>query len=266
MEIVTRQEAKSFGLIRYFTGEPCKYGHISERNTCNGICLVCANEKQKVRWRATYKPKPKKRSKLREPREMAKASGQKTFIAPNPCPKNHAPIRFVTTSVCVECYKHDLKKQREARQAEARQRIIEIEKEYKKKVIQRKDAKSIGKRTYFTGRPCKRGHISENITVSGHCVTCFELYYKDNRCDFVARAKLRKKYISDACPDWADKNSIALKYKERDMMSQITGLPYHVDHKIPLQGESICGLHVAANLRVILARDNLSKSNKWETV
>ncbi|KKK96676.1 hypothetical protein LCGC14_2660360, partial [marine sediment metagenome] len=27
---ITRDEAKALGLKRYFTGKPCKYGHISE--------------------------------------------------------------------------------------------------------------------------------------------------------------------------------------------------------------------------------------------
>jgi hypothetical protein len=30
-EIISRAEAKARGLTRYFTGKPCKYGHIAER-------------------------------------------------------------------------------------------------------------------------------------------------------------------------------------------------------------------------------------------
>ena len=41
--IVTRAEAKAKGLKRYFMGpdRPCKYGHISQRTTVDGGCILC---------------------------------------------------------------------------------------------------------------------------------------------------------------------------------------------------------------------------------
>lgn len=41
---VTRAEAKAKGLKRYFMGpdKPCKRGHISERTTVDGGCILCA--------------------------------------------------------------------------------------------------------------------------------------------------------------------------------------------------------------------------------
>lgn len=42
VKIVTRMEAAKAGLNRYFTGKPCRYGHLSERYVLNGTCVECA--------------------------------------------------------------------------------------------------------------------------------------------------------------------------------------------------------------------------------
>jgi hypothetical protein len=44
MEIIDRKEAKKAGLKKYFTGEPCKNGHITERYTSGGTCLGCCED------------------------------------------------------------------------------------------------------------------------------------------------------------------------------------------------------------------------------
>jgi hypothetical protein len=38
-------------------------------------------------------------------------------------------------------------------------------------IISRADAKAAGLRKYFTGKPCKRGHVAEHY-VTGPCVVC----------------------------------------------------------------------------------------------
>jgi hypothetical protein len=43
MKIVTRSDAKMLGLNKYFTGIPCKNGHISERYTQTSVCQQCVN-------------------------------------------------------------------------------------------------------------------------------------------------------------------------------------------------------------------------------
>jgi hypothetical protein len=49
MNLVTRKSAKAQGLKRYFTGRPCKNGHVDERFTSVSTCLSCADmyERQK---------------------------------------------------------------------------------------------------------------------------------------------------------------------------------------------------------------------------
>jgi hypothetical protein len=41
--IIGRREAKERGLTSYFTGKPCKRGHIAKRQL-NGTCVMCAPE------------------------------------------------------------------------------------------------------------------------------------------------------------------------------------------------------------------------------
>jgi uncharacterized Zn finger protein (UPF0148 family) len=41
--IISRAEAKAHRLMHYFTGKPCKRGHIAKRQL-NGTCVMCAPE------------------------------------------------------------------------------------------------------------------------------------------------------------------------------------------------------------------------------
>ena len=43
--IISYSQAKSQGLKRYFTGKPCRRGHVVERYAAGGHCLACAQER-----------------------------------------------------------------------------------------------------------------------------------------------------------------------------------------------------------------------------
>ncbi len=43
MEIITRKEAKERGLKKYFTGVPCKRGHVCERYVSGHGCIECVD-------------------------------------------------------------------------------------------------------------------------------------------------------------------------------------------------------------------------------
>ena len=55
-EVITRSEARNRGLVRFYTGEPCKRsGHVSERFTCDGKCIACSANRVRAS-RAGTKP------------------------------------------------------------------------------------------------------------------------------------------------------------------------------------------------------------------
>jgi len=67
------------------------------------------------------------------------------------------------------------------------------------------------------------------------------------------RNKIRK-----ATPEWADMDKMNAVYMEARNMDG----DYHVDHIVPLQGKTVCGLHCQDNLQILEARENRLKSNK----
>lgn len=90
-------------------------------------------------------------------------------------------------------------------------------------------------------------------------------YKKANRAKLNALDSKRRATKLKATPKWlteVDYQVIEEFYKTSQKLKLETGQDYHVDHIIPLQGKDVCGLHVPWNLQVILASENLYKSNK----
>ena len=82
-------------------------------------------------------------------------------------------------------------------------------------------------------------------------------YYSSHKKEAFARSALRRARKIQRTPSWAD----AEKMKEI-YINCPEG--YHVDHKNPLQGKLVSGLHVENNLQYLTAEENLSKGNKYE--
>ena len=183
----------------------------------------------------------------------------------------------------------------------------------------RAEAKRCGASHYFTGAPCKHGHVALR-KVSGKCVQCvkeeavalapsrksyFDAYnrsekgrelkkdYYERNTDVVkARANARptedknryrlawraankdlvtadnrnrKRRHREATPPWvtlAQRNEMRALYRVAMQLTRTTGVPYVVDHIVPLRSPVVCGLHVPWNLQVMTRDDNLKKSNK----
>lgn len=88
------------------------------------------------------------------------------------------------------------------------------------------------------------------------------LWARKNKAYNCARENLRRAKKLQATPAWANEFSISQIYRLSRLKSLITGQKWHVDHIVPLVSDIVCGLHCEANLRIIKAKDNISKSNR----
>lgn len=65
-------------------------------------------------------------------------------------------------------------------------------------------------------------------------------------------------------PPWGDGKAIRAMQAEARRLTRETGVPHHVDHIIPLQGEFVSGLHVHTNMQILTGTENIKKRNRYE--
>lgn len=94
-------------------------------------------------------------------------------------------------------------------------------------------------------------------------------YHATNRKRHAGRINANNKFRAcrklQATPPWltaAQLKQIEAYYCEAKRLEQADGIKRHVDHIYPLQGKTVCGLHVPWNLQILLAKENLKKHNK----
>jgi hypothetical protein len=157
-------------------------------------------------------------------------------------------------------------------------------------------------RFYFTGKPCKQGHVSPRYAATRICQACQQRQDKQNyeknakyrnQLTQVYKAERKTKLAADEkswrtinrgavraararqgairslrVPSWANAQQIREVYEDCETVSNISrmygGPTYQVDHIIPLRGKNVSGLHVEYNLQLLTTDENASKSNHWE--
>ena len=60
--IISRDEARALGLKRYFTGKPCKHGHVAEHYVSSCGCVEC-DRAHALEWRVANLEKVRERSR-----------------------------------------------------------------------------------------------------------------------------------------------------------------------------------------------------------
>lgn len=73
---------------------------------------------------------------------------------------------------------------------------------------------------------------------------------------------MRRAVKKQAIPAWANLEAIDALYELARWKTERTGIEWQVDHVVPLQSPSVCGLHVENNLEVLTKKRNASKGNR----
>lgn len=92
-------------------------------------------------------------------------------------------------------------------------------------------------------------------------------YWKKNKDSHRGRVKKYSESRIERTPPWidaSDKLRMKCYYQVAQMRTRETGEIWTVDHIVPLQGESVSGLHVPWNLQVITKAQNVSKGNRLD--
>lgn len=87
-------------------------------------------------------------------------------------------------------------------------------------------------------------------------------YRRANSGKVSARVSKRRAQKKQAVPPWFEKEAVEALYEQCKQRSIREGKNYHVDHIIPINNTDVCGLHCLDNLQILLAEENLYKSNK----
>ena len=203
-------------------------------------------------------------SKLPETRAEAKAAKSPRYNTGKPCKHGHVADRFTSTANCVVCSDISRKKstkaedpaQRQARNNRWKAKNGEKLREYYRNTYYKNiEARRAAQRAYYAK------NREENIARA-------KQWRANNPCRSNSHGAKRRSIMQQATPSWLTHNmqqAILDIYAARNELSSITGVKHEVDHIVPLQGGTVCGLHVPWNLRVIPADENNRRPRIWKS-
>jgi len=95
---------------------------------------------------------------------------------------------------------------------------------------------------------------------------------RENPGYYSSKESERRARKAQATPPWVTKEmqvEIQNMYNLRDRLNGLTVSDLEVDHVVPLNGKTVCGLHVPWNLQLLSKKANVSKGNRrwpdmWE--
>lgn len=145
---------------------------------------------------------------------------------------------------------------------------------------------------YFTGVPCKHGHLAPRFAVNRRCTECANksnlertkkdywvaygdegykerkrqaariYYYKRKQYRHVENRRRLEKFAKVATE--GGKKKLKRLKLEAQMLTIDTGIKHEVDHIIPLVHDQVCGLHVPDNVQVLTKAANRRKASRFD--
>lgn len=115
----------------------------------------------------------------------------------------------------------------------------------------------------YHGKACSHCGNTERYKNDRHCVFCKTSAQINKRKPGYRASKnsaRRKNGVSTNIAKYYAEETRQI-YIDAALKTQLEGVPYQVDHIIPLNHPLVCGLHVPANLQILTAEANLEKSN-----
>lgn len=219
------KEAREVGHNLYYTGIPCKHGHLTYRYVLDRACSECVKAKVK------------------------KASTQGGGSARRWAAKTEEQLQVI-----YEKRKIYYKKTKEKRRAEKLASYHKLKQNSEWMELRRK---KINAYRAINGRPLE----VSNPEVKRR----YKQTEKGKLTSLANDAKRRtaKMRRTPAWLTEEDYWMIEQAYELAILRSKMFGFKWHVDHVIPLQGKNVSGFHVPTNLQVIPWIENISKANKY---
>lgn len=244
MEIISREDAKEKGLKRFYTGEPCKNGHLVERQISDGRCIECRDMNSKVQYEKSKDERLKRRKEYyQENKAMTLAKINEYYIQ----------------------NKEEILKYKKKWHAENADRMRELQKRYyennKEEIREYKKRWSDENRDELNKKRREKYRTDKNYKMKvfmGRCI----------RDILVSKSKTTVEILGYTPEDLVI--HLESQFEEGMSWDNYGVYGWHVDHIVPVSyclnnGETDPAvINALSNLQPMWASENLSKGAKYD--
>ena len=180
---------------------------------------------------------------------QAKTDGLTRYFTGITCKHGHVAERLVSNRQCITCAHIKLAAYKEVNRAA----LLE-----KKRIAQKKYVACNPKKVEATRKATMvKNRVARNAEKAA--------WARRNSGRVLAWTRQRQLAKVQRTPSWLGEDDYWLMeqaYELAQLRTNLFGFPWHVDHTIPLRGQTVSGLHVPTNLQVIPGAENSRKGNR----